>query len=150
MVQGEGGLQGFQKQARAALALYLAGSGGSSVPWPPGAGCPAGRAGRSAGSRSPPHPGTRTPGTAPLPSSPRPAGGTRLQKASFARHAKGETVRKRDGRHFKRSQSFSASSSLRKDQLEKNSHLSVLPHLGQRKGSEQRKAQHRKNSLTQR
>lgn len=50
---------------------HLAGSVGSSLPWPPEAGCPAGRADRSAGSRSPPHPGTRIPGTALPPSSPR-------------------------------------------------------------------------------
>lgn len=65
----------------------------SSLPSPPEAGCPAGRAGRSAGSRSPPRPGTRSPGTALLPSSPRSAGETRLQEprralalSGFARH----------------------------------------------------------------
>lgn len=50
---------------------HLAGSADSSLPSPPEAGCPAGRAGRSAGSRSPPRPGTRIPGTALLPRSPR-------------------------------------------------------------------------------
>lgn len=50
---------------------HLAGSVGSSLPSPPEAGCPSGRAGRSAGSRSPRHPGTRIPGMALLPRSPR-------------------------------------------------------------------------------
>lgn len=106
---GEWRLRGFQKAAGTALALYLAGSEDSSLPWPPEAGCPAGRAGRSAGSRSPPHPGTRIPGTALLPSSPRSAGET--QKASalsgFARHGDLQVERHKDGVvHRRRQQAF--------------------------------------------
>lgn len=151
-VQREWGLQGFQRKARAALALYLAGSVGSSLPWSPEAGCPVGRAGRSAGSRSPPRPGTGTPGTALLPRSARSAGETRLQNASapsaLARH--GDLRAKRHRRET--AGILNAHKALlpvplperTKHQLEKNSRLNVLPHLGQRKGPEQRKAQHLK------
>lgn len=83
---------GRDGRSRLARGWYLAGSAGSSRPGPPEPGCRAGRAGRSAGSRSPPHPGTRSLGTALPARSGRSAEGTR--------HGQGQPPRRLCAKRF--------------------------------------------------